>query len=451
MTLRDDIREHFANESVRFPAPHGLESAVAAHAKAQTEVARRVQWIPAAVAILLGIAIVAGLLAAGSLRHSRTSPNVPAGTVPAAPPSVVAGSGAWTRINDMSTPRVNFTATLLKSGKVLIVGGQRDWMMPGDATNSVEIYDPTSRTFTKVASLGIPRGGHTATRLLDGRVLVAGGFTSQGTPALSSTEIYDPANDTWTPGAPMSIGRAQPAAVLLKSGKVLVVGGGQTGVSGTGTQAAGTLAEIYDPSRDAWSPAGNMTYGRAAYPTATLLADGRVLVVGGRALINSPDLAVEKSEIYDPFNNRWSAVQPNNRTGARQDQSATLLSNGDVIIAGGAPNPDASVSYSDLFAPKTNSWISVPNMHNARCGQGAVLLPTGNAMVIGGGCGWADQSSGVEEFNWSTNTWTPVASLSVPRGRIQAVVLADGTVLALGGLAPSGSTSAIVELFHPSR
>jgi Kelch motif len=449
MTLRDDIREHFVNEADRFPAPRGLESAVAAHAAAQAEEPRRVHWVPAAVAVLLGIAIIAGLLAAGTLRHSRTS-TVPAGSVPVAPPSVVAGSGHWTSVGEMSTPRVNFTATLLKSGKVLVVGGQIELVVPGTTTNTVEIYDPTSRSFTKAASLGSPRAGQTATLLPDGRVLVTGGYTSLGIQALSSVEIYDPANDTWTPGAPMSLGRAQAAATLLKDGRVLVVGGGTTGFMGTGTQPAGTLAEIYDPAKDAWKPAGNMIYGRAVYPTATLLADGRVLVVGGRALFNTPETAVEHSEIFDPSTNRWSAVPANNRTGARQDQSATLLPNGDVLVAGGSPVPDASVSYSDLFSPKTSSWVSIPNMDNARCGQGAVLVPTGNAMVIGGGCGWSVQTAAVEEFNWATETWTAVAPLSAPRGRIQAVVLADGSVLALGGLAPSSSTSATVELFSPA-
>jgi hypothetical protein len=247
----------------------------------------------------------------------------------------------------------------------------------------------------------------------------------------------------------MSVGRAQAAAVLLRNGKVLVVGGGTMGVTGTGTQPAGTLAEVYDPSIDAWSSAGHMAYGRAVYPTATLLEDGRVLVVGGRALFNSPDTPVENSEIYDPSRNSWSTAPPNARTGARQDQSATLLPNGDALIAGGDPSPDASVSYSDLYVPGTNSWASVPNMHAARCGQGAALLPTGNAIVIGGDCGWSDQTSSVEEYNWWTNTWTPVASLSVPRGRMQVIVFRDGIVLAIGGLAPLDATTSIAELFQP--
>ena len=110
-------------------------------------------------------------------------------------------------------------------------------------------------------------------RLANGKVLVAGGFSGIYGPTESSAEIYDPDNGTWTAAASMSAPRGGHSASLLSDGRVLVTGGSESGYFGGGPKTA----ELYDPITDSWSPAGTMNSPRDL-PTATLLPDGKVLV-----------------------------------------------------------------------------------------------------------------------------------------------------------------------------
>src|SRR6185295_12933619 len=117
--------------------------------------------------------------------------------------------------------------------------------------------------------------------------------------------------------------RASHAATLLADGRVLVTGGSTDGLFGGGPNTA----ELYDPARDVWSPAGTMNSPRDL-STATLLPDGRVLVTGG---INGVPL--RSAELYDPVTGTWTAT--GDLITARVVHTATLLHNGKVLVAGG--------------------------------------------------------------------------------------------------------------------
>ena len=339
----------------------------------------------------------------------------------------------------MSTPRAFFTATLLDDAKVLIAGGQANvlYMNENAGTASTEIYDPSTGRFSAAAPMSIGRAGHTATLLPNGDVLVAGGYTKIFTMALNLAEIFSPATNSWKPASPMRYGRARHAAVLMADGRVLVIGGSTTGpdpsADGSSVSRPATVPpEIYDPKTDTWSTAATPQFDRPVDPTATLLKDGRLLVVGGQNLWNSPDETRENSELYDPKANRWSATSPEVRTGAREEHSATLLPDGRVLIAGGEREGQPTASAA-IYDPVADSWTQLGNMNESRCGQAAVLLPGEKVLMIGSGCRFGQAKASAEELDLPTNRWRAVASMANPRGMAVAVALRDGSVIALGG------------------
>jgi N-acetylneuraminic acid mutarotase len=156
-----------------------------------------------------------------------------------------------------------------------------------------------------------------------------------------------------------------------------------------------------------------------------LLPDGRVLLVGGRG-----DDTVERSEVYDPVSNTWTVVPTDSRFTARQYHTATLMPNGQVLVAGGL-NANSPTAAASIYNPVINNWQIGPNMNEARCGQGAVLLTDSKVLVAGSGCDFRANSAGAEEFDSASNRWARVASLNAPLGGI-AVALGGGRALFIG-------------------
>lgn len=179
-----------------------------------------------------------------------------------------------TPVPDMAESRYDHAAAVLKDGKVLISGG---YGLPSGATplGSAETYDPVTNKWTQEPGMGVPRAGHTATVLRDGTVLVVGGKTTNSQ-VTAAAELFVPEQDDWFPTGPLITGRMAHQATLLDDGRVLVTGGD----SPSGFPLAS--AEVYDPARGTWAAAGSMLTGRLGH-TATRLPDGRVLVTGGQA------------------------------------------------------------------------------------------------------------------------------------------------------------------------
>ena len=279
-------------------------------------------------------------------------------------------SGTWTVTGSLNTARDAHTATLLPNGMVLVAGGIDSNLNP---LNSAELYDPASGTWTVTDSLNTARYYHTATLLSNGMVLIAGGIDSLN--HLDSAELYDPASGTWTVTGSLNSGHVAHTATLLPNGMVLVAGGFDN------TFIASASAELYDPASGTWTVTGSLNTPRA-FQTATLLPNGMVLVTGGHdGPTFTPSDVLSSTELYDPVSGSWTVTGSLNS--ARYHHTATFLSNGVVLVAGGIGGFNAFAS-AELYSPASRNWTVTGSLNTARFLHTATLLPNGMVLVAAG-------------------------------------------------------------------
>jgi len=182
----------------------------------------------------------------------------------------------WQSAGELAVPRAGPTATLLTDGRVLAVGGWTGRQSPGAAdsslTTTAELWNPNSRKWDRTGDLLEGRYEHSATSLLDGRVLVAGGTQSQDPYSSSSAELGASATETWTSTAAMKTARRGHLAVRLDDGRVLVVGGKRGDVRLTST-------EIWDPTTGEWQ-VGPDAPAESVGGDLVALSGGRALFFG---------------------------------------------------------------------------------------------------------------------------------------------------------------------------
>jgi N-acetylneuraminic acid mutarotase len=353
-------------------------------------------------------------------------------------------AGTFTKAGSLGVPRFGHTATLLPNGKVLVAGGSDDG---NNTLSSAELYDPATGKWTETGALGAARCYHTATLLPGGKVLVTGGISFLGhflDRALASAELYDSTTGKWTDAGDMNSERMNHSATLLPNGKVLVAGGSIY----DGNIATLTTAELYDPATGKWSQTGEMDTARAGHP-AVLLPNGKVLVIGGKNSIATTD-SLNDSELYDPVAEKWSPAAKMLFTG-RCDHTATLLPNGKVLVAGGWYGAGHNSFLAELYNPAADKWEKTGIMRVRRAAHTATLLPNGKVLVVGGGSATSanEGKATTELFDPATGNWTDAGETSVGRLNHTATLLANGKVLITGGFyGRAYYTSA--ELYDPS-
>jgi pimeloyl-ACP methyl ester carboxylesterase len=322
------------------------------------------------------------------------------------------------------------TATLLQNGMVLVTGGQPG--SPGDPINTAELYNSTAGTWQYTTSpMNVARSTSAAALMNDGRVLIIGGATDSG--ALSSVEIFDPTTGTFTFTGSLNQARyfpGDPAAITLLDGRVLAIGGDCPGCpDGNPT----STVEAYDPQQGTWSYVAPLSQGNSNGYTSTLLLNGSVLIAGGCYTDSCPP-ATAAVELFDPTTNTWQQMTP--LLLDRAYHTATLLPDGAVLIAGGIPTTFVTTNTTEVYDPSVapnglSQWGPLLNV--ARRDHAAALNPDGSVLVAGGIGDQPAPYSSAELLTNTTSAWTMLNPMNIARYEPTATVLPSGAVLIATG------------------
>jgi len=249
-------------------------------------------------------------------------------------------TNTFSATGNLSFPRGHAIAVLLKTGKVLVAGGNAAG--DDDQLASAEIYDPLAGRFLPTGSMHGPRSAFTAVRLKDGKVLVAGGLSGGQYPyhkVEATAEVYDPLNGRFILTSEMSVPRYKQGAALLPDGRVLIAGGSNE----DGRQHKYSSTEIFDPKMNAFQPGPRMKFPRYKLLSGvTPLNDGRILIAGG----------AEQPEIYDPTRGVFVALNDEPLDGFLFS-TATLLPDGRVLLVDvyGQHPAEGAVNHAMLWKP----------------------------------------------------------------------------------------------------
>ena len=326
-------------------------------------------------------------------------------------------------LDSLVVPRTGHAATALSDGKIMITGG-RDH--DGNLIAAAEIFDPETQTSTASATLSTARVDHTATVLTDGRVLVAGGTGNSG--PLTSAEIFDPAhpeNGFQAVTSPMTAARTHHTATLLTNGTVLIAGG----------ETAGT-AEIFDPTTQSFTPTlWNLSVARSGH-TATLFTDDSVLLAGG---------GTNSIELFSPSNQTFT-LDPATMSFIRTGHWAFELSDTRLLLFQGDTG-----NTIDEFNPTTDTITPKGSLDFHA--SSSSLLANGKVLVLGTGVSGLYDPDAVPpapDFTAFDETGVPNSSILPRSGQSSTQLPGDKKILVAGGVNTQNLFQGMV-LFNPVR
>ncbi len=397
----------------------------------------------------------------------------------------------WSIVGNLATVRYgnNLPATLLPNGKVLVEAGGDG---ASNTTNTAELFDPASNTWSTGGTLAAARTGHTATLLNGGKVIVVGGQNAPGS-YLASAEIYDNGSSYPVASQPVIFSFTQP---LPNGGALTLTGtkfkgasessGGSTNNSASNyplvqiqSQATGQTAFL---TPDPASPFSDSTYvskkipflgtgpaqitvitnGIASLPVQTTISAAPTQINVGTI---TPGTAMAGNTITIPFTvTSTSGGQPTNNVVVGDGINATVVTaqSGTVSLAlitaglrtislvyvGDANYAGSSTMVTYQVAPATPGFTNVAAANTARFSHTATLLPNGKVLVAGGIVSAQTSTNTAEIFDPATNTWSSAASMNTARNSHCATLMSNGSVLVAGGVAGTASLQS-AEVYDP--
>lgn len=306
---------------------------------------------------------------------------------------------AWTTTTTLANARADAQAVSLRNGRVLVTGGlSSDW---STCLASTELFDPATQTWATMGDMAVGRCNHALVRRADGQALVIAGYDSTYT-ELSSTETFDIGTGRWRTAPTLSAARAGHEAVLLSNGDVLVAGGSRVGT------------EKLTSRSSAWQSAASLPTSFYDH-SLTPVANGKALLVGNSQVF-----------VYTSSLNVWSPL-PNAPRGDRYEHRATPLQDGRVLLTqSGSPS-------ADLYDPTSNTWTRLGGMFTPRSSHTATLMSDGRVLIVGGYSSNYSVDVNAEVFNPIWGTFAPAPELAVGRVGHVAAALPNGSVMVAGG------------------
>jgi len=322
---------------------------------------------------------------------------------------------AWTMVGTISQ-RESLAVAMLPSGKVLVSGGS----YTTTATTSSLLYDPATATFATTGPLLTARAAHAATTLSDGTVLITGGYSSSGNFTLTS-EIYNPTTGAHSATGAMAVTRMRHTSTLLASGKVLVAGGYNTATTA-----------LYDPVAKTFAAGPSLPEMRQHH-AAVRLGSGKVLIVSGQT---ASATGLSTAHLYDPTAGTLTAT--GSTTVAFMVPSATVLASGKVLVVG--------YTTANLYDPSTGVFTATGSTAASYGSQTAALLPTGNVLIAGGSGGTGRTSA--EVYDVASGRFIAAKRMISERENFSVIALNTGKLLAVGGRGNTGYWPSYAEVFE---
>lgn len=379
--------------------------------------------------------------AAGNISTARSTTSITySNTVTLTASATTASNATGSRI--ISGNRMIPAKLTLDDGNVYLFGGVINASY--NTTELVSAYQPASDTWKSKAPMHSSRSSFQPIKLSSGKVVVAGGLNwprGGGSAGLNTVEIYDPSTDQWSARATMSTARYRYAAVKIThpidgTDRIIYFGG-----KSDGTTTLSTVIQ-YNPANDSWKTLTSMSTARSDH-TATLLTDGRILIAGGQ----DGGTAVQSSQIYNPATNTWSgttamqsvhafhtAIHFSNTENSGNGERVFVLGSGGSGIA-----YNDALEYYDVSA---NTWTSRTTPGSVtETGEYPQLVKVDYGsgyrfVLIGATTSSGNHSAVISEYNPFTNVWSDtghIAATTNYRGRHIAELLSNGKILVAGG------------------